>query len=53
VKGVGEAGAIASPAAVVNAVMDALAPYGIKHIDMPVTAEKIWRATHSIGQNGS
>lgn len=53
VKGVGEAGAIASPAAVVNAVMDALAPYGIKHIDMPVTAEKIWRATHANGQNGS
>ena len=44
VKGVGEAGTIASSAAVVNAVMDALKPYGIKHLDMPLTPEKIWRA---------
>lgn len=44
VKGVGEAGAIASPATVVNAVMDALKPYGIKHIDMPLRPEKIWTA---------
>jgi carbon-monoxide dehydrogenase large subunit len=44
VKGVGEAGAIASPAAVVNAVMDALAPWSIRHVDMPLTAEKVWRA---------
>ncbi len=47
VKGVGEAGAIASPAAVINAVVDALKPYGIQHIDMPATSEKIWRAIHS------
>ncbi len=44
VKGVGEAGAIASPAAVVNAVVDALQPYGIRHLDMPLTPEKVWRA---------
>jgi carbon-monoxide dehydrogenase large subunit len=44
VKGVGEAGTIASTAAVVNAVMDALAPLGIKHLDMPLTSEKVWRA---------
>ena len=44
VKGVGETGAIASPAAVVNSVVDALAPFGIKHIDMPLTPEKVWRA---------
>jgi carbon-monoxide dehydrogenase large subunit len=44
VKGVGEAGAIASPAAVVNAVMDALAPFGITHIDMPLTPAKVWQA---------
>jgi carbon-monoxide dehydrogenase large subunit len=44
VKGVGEAGAIASPAAVVNAVVDALAPFGVTHLDMPVTSEKVWRA---------
>ena len=44
VKGVGEAGAIASPAAVVNAVVDALSHLGIEHIDMPLTPEKVWRA---------
>jgi len=47
VKGVGEAGAIASPAAVTNAVIDALKPYGIKHLDMPLTSEKVWNAIHS------
>jgi len=52
VKGVGEAGKIASPAAVVNAVMDALKPYGIKHIDMPLRAEKIWKAIHAGSGNG-
>jgi aerobic carbon-monoxide dehydrogenase large subunit len=46
VKGVGEAGAIASTAAVANAVMDALSPFGIRHIDMPFTAPKVWRAMH-------
>ena len=44
VKGVGEAGAIASPAAVVNAVMDALPHLGVRHIDMPLQPEKVWRA---------
>jgi carbon-monoxide dehydrogenase large subunit len=44
VKGVGQAGAIAAPQTIVNAVMDALAPLGISHIDMPITSEKIWRA---------
>jgi len=44
VKGVGETGAIASTPAVVNAVMDALSPLGIKHLDMPLTPEKVWRA---------
>jgi aerobic carbon-monoxide dehydrogenase large subunit len=46
VKGCGEAGATGSPPAVMNAVMDALAPLGIKHLDMPATAEKVWRAIH-------
>ncbi len=41
VKGCGEAGAIASPPAVINAITNAL---GVKHIDMPATAEKVWRA---------
>jgi carbon-monoxide dehydrogenase large subunit len=46
VKGVGEAGAIASTAAVSNAVIDALSPFGIRHLDMPYTAPKVWRAMH-------
>ncbi len=44
VKGVGETGAIASPAAVMNAVADALAPYGVSDVDMPATPERVWRA---------
>jgi aerobic carbon-monoxide dehydrogenase large subunit len=47
VKGVGETGTIASTPAVVNAVMDALSPLDIKHLDMPLTPEKIWRAMRS------
>ncbi|HLZ24910.1 MAG TPA: molybdopterin cofactor-binding domain-containing protein [Ktedonobacterales bacterium] len=44
VKGVGETGTIASSQAIVNAVVDALAPLGITHIDMPMTPERVWRA---------
>jgi aerobic carbon-monoxide dehydrogenase large subunit len=44
VKGIGELPTVAAPVAVANAVMDALAPYGIRHLDLPLTAEKIWRA---------
>lgn len=44
VKGTGEAGAIAAPAAVMNAVLDALAPHGVDHLDMPATPAKVWRA---------
>jgi carbon-monoxide dehydrogenase large subunit len=44
VKGAGETGTIASTPAVVNAVVDALAPLGITHIDMPLTPERVWRA---------
>lgn len=43
VKGVGEAGTIGSTPAFVNAVVDALAPFGVTHIDMPLKPEKIWR----------
>jgi carbon-monoxide dehydrogenase large subunit len=50
VKGVGEAGTIASPAALVNAVVDALAPWGVRHLDMPLTPEKVWRAIHPEGR---
>jgi carbon-monoxide dehydrogenase large subunit len=42
VKGVGEAGTIAAPQAVVNAVADALEPFGVDHVDMPLTAERVW-----------
>ena len=44
VKGVGEAGTIASTAAVANAVVDALSPHGIRHLDMPFTPPKVWAA---------
>jgi aerobic carbon-monoxide dehydrogenase large subunit len=43
VKGVGEGGACVAPPAIVNAVVDALSPFGVRHIDMPLTAERIWR----------
>jgi carbon-monoxide dehydrogenase large subunit len=47
VKGAGETGTIASTPAVVNAVMDALAPFGIRHLDMPLTPERVWRAVQA------
>ena len=46
-KGIGEAGTIGSTPAVVNAVVDALSPFGITHLDMPTTPEKIWRVMNS------
>src|SRR5215469_3243451 len=46
VKGCGEAGAIGAPAAISNAIVDALKGYGIRHIEMPATPEKLWRAIH-------
>ncbi len=53
VKGVGEAGTIASTPAVVNAVIDALQPLGIRHLDMPLTAAKVWQAMQNAnGENG-
>ncbi len=42
VKGVGETGTIGSPPAVINAVVDALRPYGVRHLDMPASPQKIW-----------
>jgi carbon-monoxide dehydrogenase large subunit len=47
VKGVGEAGTIASTPAVVNAIVDALRPFGVNDIQMPATPERVWRAVHS------
>jgi carbon-monoxide dehydrogenase large subunit len=46
VKGVGEAGTIASTPAVINAVVDALRPFGVNDIQMPATPERVWRAVH-------
>jgi carbon-monoxide dehydrogenase large subunit len=43
-KGCGEAGAIGAPAAVMNAVMDALAPVGVQHLDMPASPHRVWQA---------
>jgi len=46
VKGAGEAGAVGSPPAVMNALVDALRTRGVDSIDMPATPEKVWRAIH-------
>jgi carbon-monoxide dehydrogenase large subunit len=48
-KGVGEAGCIGAPAAIVNAAVDALAPLGVRHLDMPLTPETLWRTLHAAG----
>jgi carbon-monoxide dehydrogenase large subunit len=51
VKGVGEAGTIASTPAVVNAIVDALRPFGIRDITMPCTPERVWRALQGASDN--
>jgi carbon-monoxide dehydrogenase large subunit len=51
VKGIGEMGTIVALPTIANAVMDALAPLGIRHLDMPLTPEKIWQAMQS-SENG-
>jgi carbon-monoxide dehydrogenase large subunit len=48
-KGVGESATVGSPAAYVNAVIDALSPYGITNIDMPIGPDKVWAALRSKG----
>jgi carbon-monoxide dehydrogenase large subunit len=48
-KGVGEGGSIGTPAAVANAVADALAPLGIRHLDLPFTASRVWNAIQARG----
>jgi carbon-monoxide dehydrogenase large subunit len=47
VKGVGEAGTIASTPCMVNAVVDALAPFGVRHIEMPLKPERVWQAVRA------
>jgi carbon-monoxide dehydrogenase large subunit len=49
-KGTGEAGCIGAPPAIVNAVLDALAPYGVEHIDMPLKPATVWTAIKAAAQ---
>jgi len=49
VKGIGEAGTIASSVAVINAVVDALQPFGVKDVDMPASPDKVWHLMHKNG----
>jgi len=50
VKGIGEAGTIASSIAVINAVCDALSPLGIKHVDMPASPDRLWKLIKEAGK---
>ena len=52
-KGVGEAGCSGSLPALMNAAMDALRPYGINHLQMPLTPAKLWAAIHGVRQRDS
>jgi len=52
VKGIGEAGTIAAPPAVVNAVADAVQAVGVAFVDLPVSAERVWRAIQNARGNG-
>jgi carbon-monoxide dehydrogenase large subunit len=51
VKGAGEGGTVGAPGAVIHAILDALAPLGVTHIDMPATPESVWRAINSGGSD--
>jgi carbon-monoxide dehydrogenase large subunit len=46
-KGIGESATVGSPPAIVNAIVDALAPFGVVHVDMPCTPSRVWEAIHS------
>jgi aerobic carbon-monoxide dehydrogenase large subunit len=50
VKGSGQAGCIAAPQTIICAILDALAPLGIEHIDMPATPERVWQAIRAATQ---
>jgi CO/xanthine dehydrogenase Mo-binding subunit len=52
-KGIGEAGTIGSTPAIVNAVVDALSAFGVNHVDMPATPEKIWRVLQTNSPGGT
>jgi carbon-monoxide dehydrogenase large subunit len=49
-KGIGEAATIGSTPALVNAVVDALKPFGVRHLDMPLRPERVWRAMQNSGR---
>jgi carbon-monoxide dehydrogenase large subunit len=53
VKGIGEAGSIGATPAVQNAVVDALAHLGVRHIDMPASPQRVWQAIQAAGGSGS
>ena len=52
VKGAGEAGAIAATPAVANAVIDALAPFGVVHLDLPLSPQRVWQAVQDARAKG-
>jgi aerobic carbon-monoxide dehydrogenase large subunit len=52
VKGIGEAGTIGSPPAVINAVINALEPFGVTHIDMPASPMRVWDAIQAAQDGG-
>jgi len=49
VKGIGESGTIGAPPTVINAILDALHPLGVAHIDMPATPARVWEAIREAG----
>ena len=48
IKGAGEAGSVGAPPAVINALIDALAPLGVKTIDMPATPKRVWETIRAV-----
>jgi len=53
IKGVGEAGAVPSPAAIINALLDALSPLGVADIEMPATSARVWEAIRQAKKSSS
>jgi carbon-monoxide dehydrogenase large subunit len=53
VKGGAEAGNVGAPAAIINAIVDALTPFGVTDVPIPATPERIWRAIHRRGASNA
>jgi carbon-monoxide dehydrogenase large subunit len=53
VKGAGEAGTVGALPGIMNAAIDALAPLGVSHVEMPLTSEKLWRVIRDASAGGS